>query len=60
MEYDVTAKQMGNQVKFSVEVPGDIKEALAEAKKEANRIFDYHTGDEPPTVTVKETKIKEE
>jgi hypothetical protein len=60
LEYDVTAKQMGNQVKYTVEVPSGIKEALQEAKKEANRIFDYHTGDEPPTVTVKEAKIKEE
>jgi hypothetical protein len=54
IEYDVTAKQLGNQIKFTVEVPGDIKEALEAAKKEANRVFDYHMGDEVPTVTVKE------
>jgi hypothetical protein len=59
LEYDCTGKQLGNQVKFSLDIPGDIKEALIEAKKEAKRIFEYQSGDEVPTVTVKETKIKE-
>ncbi len=59
MEYQFKAKQYGNSVESFVDAD-DIKQALAEAKIEARRIFDYKDGDEMPTVSVKEVKEKEE
>ena len=55
-KYEVKAKQYGNEVKFIVET-SDIKSALAEALKEAKRVFDYDVTrigiGETPTVSVK-------
>lgn len=59
MEFEVTAKQNGNSVKFDVTC-NDIKEALSLARKQAREIFDYKLGDEEPTVSVKPKKIKDE
>lgn len=54
-KYEVKARRFGNEVKFIVEVEKeDIKDALAEALKEAYRIFDYGEGQgERPIVSVK-------
>jgi hypothetical protein len=59
LEYDVTAKQGGDTVHLVVD-GREIKEALAEARKQANIIFDYWPGDDKVKVSVKEAKIKEE
>jgi hypothetical protein len=47
-------------VHFVIDIQGGVKEALAEAKKQAKEIFDYKPGDEKINVSVKETKVKEE
>ncbi len=52
MDFKVTAKRYGDSVKFTVEAE-DTKQALQEAKMEANDIFGYKTGDAgAPTVSV--------
>lgn len=52
MDFKVVAKQRGNSVEFVVNA-ADVKAALVQAKHEASKIFDYNTGDEMPTVSVK-------
>ena len=52
MDFKVTAKRYGDSVKFAVEAD-DTKQALQQAKLEANDIFGYKTGDAgAPTVSV--------
>lgn len=52
MDFKVVAKQHGNSVEFEVNAT-DVKAALAQAKHESGKIFDYNTGDEMPVVSVK-------
>ena len=59
MDFKVTAKQYGNSVEFEVNAT-DVKLALAAAKTEARRIFDYEGIGDEPVVAVKPVKEKEE
>jgi hypothetical protein len=56
--FTITAKQHGNSIEFVVDAQ-DIKGALAAAKHEANRIFEWKIGDpgeSEPKVSVKIAK----
>jgi hypothetical protein len=61
MDFNVNAKFQGHGVSFLVAAL-DIKQALIEAKKKANSIFDHTPaiGIDDPKVSVKEVKEKEE
>ncbi len=60
IDFKVTAKRFGDQVKFEVTAQST-KEALQMAKKEANDIFDFHAGDAgAPTVSVEPLPESEE
>ena len=59
MDFDVTARQHGNTVRFQVEAD-DVKDALGKALVEADKIFDYHTGDDHAKVSVKMSKHQDE
>lgn len=58
IEYNVTAAQNGDKVALTIDIAGGIKEALEEARKQANVIFNYRPGDDKVNVSVKEAKIK--
>ena len=68
MLFDVSAKQYGDQVKFSIELQDDplgsdtdlFKRARLEAKKKAREIFDYQGTGDDPTVSVKLAKEPKE
>jgi hypothetical protein len=59
MIFDVTARQYGNAVQYTVEADG-IKEALGKAITEADEIFEVKLGDNHPTVSVKQAKEPKE
>ena len=55
--FRVTARLYGNTVEFFVD-SGDVKAALAVAKVEANRVFDYKGIGDEPKVYVREVVEK--
>ena len=52
MLFKVVAKRYGDSVEFSLEA-SNTKDALRDAKADANDIFGYTSGDAAPTVSVK-------
>ena len=59
MLFKAVAKRYGDSVEFFVDGVDDVKDALASAKKEAARIFDFSGIGDEPAVKVSPMKEKE-
>ncbi len=56
--FKITAKQYGNSVTYIDDANVDPKQALVDAIKRANDIFDVKSNDPKPTVSVVEIEDK--